>query len=229
MSTTPYFTAETFDFLRELAENNDRDWFSVNKGRYEEHVKDAALGFIVDVGPELNEISPHFRADPRANGGSLFRIYRDTRFSKDKTPYKTHTGIQFRHEAGKNAHAPGFYLHVHPDEIFVGIGTWRPDSPSVRKIREAIVDDPEGWLRVRDDAEFNAYFSLAGESLVRAPRGFDSEHPLIEDLRRKDFIAACPLTREEVTGPDFRATFLARCRAASPFQRWLCGAVGVAY
>lgn len=226
---SPYFSAETFAFLRDLAENNDRDWFTENKSRYEDHVKDPALRFIVDVGPELAEISPHFRADPRANGGSLFRIYRDTRFSKDKTPYKTHTGIQFRHEAGKDAHAPGFYLHVDPDELFMGVGTWRPDSPSIRKIREAIVDDPDDWRRVRDDESFRAWFSLEGESLVRAPRGFDPEHPLIEDLRRKDFIAGSSLSRDEVTDPDFRATFLARCRAAAPFQQWLCSAVGAAF
>lgn len=229
MATAPHFTAETFTFLRDLADHNERDWFQANKNRYDDHVKDPALRFIVDVGEELRTISPHFRADPRANGGSLFRIYRDTRFSKDKTPYKTHTGIQFRHEAGNDAHAPGFYLHIAPDELFVGVGTWRPDSASLRRIRETIVDDPDRWVAVRDDSDFRAVFELAGESLVRAPRGFDPAHPLIDDLRRKDFVASCSLTRDDVLAPDFRDTFMARCRAAAPFQRWLCGAVGVAF
>ena len=229
MAASPYFTPATFSFLRDLAKNNNREWFGDHKDRYENHVKEPALRFIVDVGPKLDKISPHFRADPRANGGSLFRIYRDTRFSKDKTPYKTHTGIQFRHEAAKDVHAPGFYLHIHPKEIFVGIGIWHPDSKTLKEIRQAIVDDPAAWKRVKNGKAFKAQFELGGDSLVRAPKGFDPEHPLIEDLRRKDFIAASRLTQKDVTGPDFLKTFIARCRAAGPLQKWLCGAVGVSY
>ncbi|MDH3224357.1 MAG: DUF2461 domain-containing protein [Gemmatimonadota bacterium] len=224
-----YFTPETFSFLRDLAKNNNRDWFNENKGRYESQVKDPAVRFIVDVGPALNKISPHFRADPRANGGSLFRIYRDTRFSKDKTPFKTHTGIQFRHEAGKDVHAPGFYLHIHPQEIFIGVGIWHPDPKTLRRIRDQIVEDPAGWKRARGAKAFKTHFELGGDSLVRAPKGYDPEHPLIDDLRRKDFIAGSRMTQKDVTSPDFLKTFAARCRAAGPFQKWLCGAVGVAY
>ncbi len=229
MAAQRYFTPGTFSFLRDLARNNNRDWFNENKARYERHVKDPAVRFIVDVGPALNKISPHFRADPRANGGSLFRIYRDTRFSKDKTPYKTHTGIQFRHEAGKDVHAPGFYLHIHPKEIFVGVGIWHPDAKTLRRIRDRIVDDPSGWKRARGAKAFKAHFELGGDSLVRAPKGYDPEHPLIEDLRRKDFIAGSGMTQKDVTSPDFLKIFVARCRAAGPLQKWLCGAVGVAY
>ena len=229
MASNSYFTASTLSFLKDLGANNDRAWFAANKDRYERHVKEPALRFINDFAPHLAKISPHFRADPRANGGSLFRIYRDTRFSKDKRPYKTHTGIQFRHEAGKDAHAPGYYLHIEPGELFVGVGTWRPDSPTLRKIRDALVEDPGAWKRARGNKRFRERFDLGGDSLVRAPKGFDPDHPLIEDLRRKDFIAAARLTRKEVTSRDFLDSFTSLCKAATPFQRWLCRAVGAAY
>jgi uncharacterized protein (TIGR02453 family) len=144
-----YFTPSLFTFLRELAENNNREWFQDNKSRYEQHVKDPALRLIADFGPRLKKISPHFRADPRAVGGSLFRIHRDTRFSKDKSPYKTHTGIQFRHELGKDAYAPGFYLHLEPGQVFCGVGSWHSGScttwranPSSARPRESIPTIP---------------------------------------------------------------------------------------
>ena len=128
-----------FDFLRELKANNERPWFEENKARYRAEVQGPMLDFIQAFAEPLAEISPHFRADPRANGGSLFRIYRDTRFSKDKTPYKTNVGAHFRHEAGKDAHAPGFYLHLEPGMCFAGCGVWHPDSPTLGRIRDAIL------------------------------------------------------------------------------------------
>ena len=115
MAKMGYFNRKLFIFLKDLAENNNREWFKANKDRYDEDVKEPALAFVQAFSAKLEKLSPHFRADPRANGGSLFRIYRDTRFSKDKSPYKTYTGIQFRHYAAKDAHAPGFYLHLCKD------------------------------------------------------------------------------------------------------------------
>lgn len=224
-----YFTPATFEFLTELAANNNRDWFAANKPRYEGDVKAPALRFISDFGPHLARIGPRFRADPRANGGSLFRIYRDTRFSRDKSPYKTHTGIHFRHEAAKDAHAPGFYLHLEPGSVFVGCGIWRPGGPALRKIREAIDDDPDAWLRASRDEGFRGSFELEGDSLVRAPRGFSVDHPLIVDLRRKDFIGVVYLSEEDAASEGFLDEFTRLCRDAAPFQRWLCGALGVGY
>ena len=116
----PHFGPELFDFLRELRENNDRDWFQANKERYEHDVKEPLLGFISDFGPRIAKISPHIRADPRPTGGSLFRIYRDVRFSKNKAPYKVHAAAQFRHKRGKDVHAPGYYLHLEPGQVFAG-------------------------------------------------------------------------------------------------------------
>lgn len=103
MANRKYFTRNTFRFMSELADNNDREWFAENKHRYEADIKDASLSFIEDFATHLKKLSPHFMAGPR----SLFRIYRDVRFAKDKSPYKTHTGIHFRHEQSKSAHAPG--------------------------------------------------------------------------------------------------------------------------
>ncbi len=223
------FTPATFEFLTELAANNNREWFALNKPRYEGDVKAPAIRFISDFAPRLARISARFRADPRANGGSLFRIYRDTRFSRDKRPYKTYAGIQFRHEAGRDAHAPGFYLHLEPGSAFVGCGSWRPGGPALRKIREAIDEDPDAWLKASRDEGFRASFELSGDSLIRAPRGFSIDHPLIVDLRRKDFIGVAHLSEEDVASEGFLDEFTRLCRAAAPFQRWLCKAIGVGY
>lgn len=229
MANQRYFTKGTFAFLRDLAENNNRVWFQANKERYEEEVKAPALEFIQDFAAPLKGLSSHFKADPRANGGSLFRIYRDTRFSKDKSPYKTHTGIQFRHDRGKDAHAPGFYLHLEPRRCFFGLGIWRPDGKTLKKIRKGLVEDGKGWKKAISGKAFLDRLKLSGESLVRPPRGFDAEHPLIEDLKRKDFVAIAPLTQKAVMGPDFMKEFTKYCRAGAPFMAYLCKVLGLPY
>ena len=224
-----HFTEATFEFLAELAANNDRAWFATNKSRYEADVKEPALRFITDFGPVLKEISPHFRAIPRASGGSLFRIYRDVRFSKDKSPYKTHTGIHFRHDAARDAHAPGFYLHIQPGNCFAGCGVWRPSGPALRRIRESIDEDAAAWKRASRGARFRESFELAGDSLIRAPKGYSTDHPLIEDLKRKDFIGVALLDARTLTSGDLLETYADLCRAGAPFQRWLCCALKVPY
>ena len=229
MAGERYFSKELFKFLRELPENNNKAWFQSNKDRYDRHVKDAALHFIEDFAPYLRKISPHFVADPRPVGGSLFRIYRDTRFSKDKSPYKTHVGIRFMHESAKDVHAPIYYLHISSDEVFGACGIWHPGGDALRKIREAIVDDAASWKRARNAKQFTGVFELEGDSLKTVPRGFDPEHPMIEDLRRKDFIGVKRLAQSILTGPDFMETFTDICRAGAPLQRFLCRALAVPY
>ena len=113
--------------------------------RYEDELLEPALAFIEDFGLRLHDISPHLVADARRQGGSLFRIYRDTRFSKDKSPYKTTAGIFFRHERSKDSHSPGFYLHLEPGSVFAGGGIWHADTKTSNAIREAIAADPDGW------------------------------------------------------------------------------------
>lgn len=226
---TSRFTPSLFRFLADLEANNDRDWFAANRHRYVEQVQEPALAFIIDFAPRLEAISPHFRADARVQGGSLFRIHRDTRFSKDKTPYKTNTGLQFRHQRAKDAHAPGYYLHLEPGQCFMGVGLWRPETKVAYRIRERIAEDPVGWKGATKPKTFTDVYSLSGESLIRPPRGFEADHPLIDDLKRKDFIASATLTEKQVTDDSFLDLFADHCRRATPFMAFLCRAVRVEF
>jgi uncharacterized protein (TIGR02453 family) len=225
----PSFSPELFAFLGELAANNDRAWFAANKARYVAEVQEPALAFIEDVGLRLPELSRHFVADPRTVGGSLFRIYRDTRFSRDKSPYKTHVGIQFRHERTRDVHAPGFYLHLEPGHVFMACGIWHPDADTLHAIRTAIASKPGRWQAIVDDPAFRQRFRLGGEALKRPPAGFDREHPLIEELKRKDFIAIGDLTESDVTASGFLSRFLDLCGDAADFMRFLCDGARVAF
>ena len=201
-------------------------------------VRDPAIRFIADFAPLLKKISPNFRADPRPVGGSLFRINRDVRFSKDKSPYKTAVGIQFRHDLGKDAHAPGFYLHLEPGMVFTGMGSWHPDGPTLRSIRERIVEEPDDWRAVRKaipgDGDFDSSTPgdppiLGGKSLKRPPRGFDPEHPLIEDMKRKDFIASARYHEKDATAPGFIDEVTRSFKSAAPLVAFLCRSVGAPF
>ena len=200
-------------FLDELSKNNNRLWFNNNKSRYESELLEPALAYIEAMQRPLKKLSPHFRAVPKRTGGSLMRIYRDTRFAKDKRPYKTNVGIHFRHEVGRDVHAPGYYVHIDTEQVFIGAGIWHPDSSTLSKIRAAIDTDAAAWRRARNSKPFCARFDLSGESLKRPPRGYDADHPLIDDLRRQDHIGVCYLEHDalldssivEETASAFRA------------------------
>lgn len=211
-----HFTPALFDFLQELAENNRRDWFQANKQRYRADVQDPLLGFVADFEDRLASISPHMVADARRSGGSVFRIYRDVRFSKDKTPYKTNAGLHFRHEVGRDVQGPGLYLHLEPGMVFAGAGIWRPNAATAGKIREAIVDDPDAWRRIVDEPDFASTFTLEGESLKRAPRGFDPDHPLIDYLKLKSFVATTSFSEQETCAPDFIDLYTDTCQWRRP-------------
>lgn len=224
-----HFTPKTFAFLKDLAANNEREWFADNKSRYEADVREPALVFIEDFAAKLLKISPHFSADPRRQGGSLFRLHRDTRFSKDKTPYKTYTGMQFRHVATKDdVHAPGFYLHIEPGECWAGVGLWQPSTEHARGIRQAIHDDPAGWKKAAYGAGFTGYFELGdGNKLQRVPKEFDPEHRFAEDLKRRDFTAGAKLSQKQLTSDGFIDEYARMCSAAKPFIEFLAGAIGI--
>ena len=224
----PIFRPATFAFLRDLRGHNDREWFQANKPRYQQEVLEPALEFIRAFAPELKKVSPRFQAVAKPVGGSLFRIYRDTRFSHDKTPYKTHVGIHFRHEDAKDAHAPVFYLHLEPGDCFVGVGIWRPDTATARTIRQAIVAKPHVWKRAVG-GKFPATYQLSSESYKRPPAGIDPEHELIGDLKRKSFIGMAPLTQRSVTSAGFVDEFAQMCRGGAPLVRVLCEALGVPF
>ncbi len=218
------FSRELFTFLRDLRENNDREWFQTNRPRYLDVVQDPALQFVAEFAPLLEGISRHFVADPRPVGGSLFRIHRDTRFSKDKTPYKTQVGIHFRHERAKSAHAPGFYLHLEPGSVFAASGIWRPDTETLGRIRHAIAADPQGWAKATRAVTSDG-FRLAGDALKRPPAGFDPAHPAIEELKRKDFIAVASLTERQVVEPGFPNRLADLYRTTTPLMRFVCEAI----
>ena len=228
-NATPRFTSDTFAYLTQLAAHNDRPWFEANKQRYEAHVLAPALAFITAMAPRLRKISKHFVASPKRMGGSLMRVYRDTRFARDKSPFKTNIGIQFRHERGRDVHAPGFYLHIEPGGCFLGAGIWHPEAAALAAIRREIVERPKLWQRARDDARFMRHFTLGGASLVKAPRGFAGDAPHVEDLKRKDFIAACVLTDRTIVRPALADEVAEKLAGTRGLMTFLCGALDLPY
>ena len=231
MPPTPFpgFSSELVRFLAELRANNNRGWFEANKQRYEDQVRGPALDFIAAFAAPLEDFAPCFVAMPKKVGGSLMRPYRDIRFSKDKTPYKTNVGIQFRHELGKDVHAPGYYFHIDPDQVFLAAGIWRPDSGTLAAIRDRIASRPKDWSQVLSDRKFKRHFELSGHSLTRPPRGYDKTHQHIDDLKRKDFIAVTELGHDDLMNGTFIRN-VERCfRAADPLMRFLCEAAEVPF
>jgi len=232
------FTTDTFVFLDELTLHNERTWFEANKARYEGHVREPALAFIRAMAKPLAKISSAFVADDKKVGGSLMRVYRDTRFAKDKTPYKTNIGIQFRHAGGalpgepkSDVHAPGWYVHVSPGGCFVGVGMWRPEPDALAHIRRAIVKDPQRWLALVDPKKLGkAGLELGdGDKLTRVPKGFDAAHVAAEDLKRRSFILHANVTADEVTSARFVELVAKRFKGGADYMRFLCDAVGVGF
>ena len=162
------------------------------------------MEFIIAMEERLERISPSYVADPRVNGGSLFRIYRDTRFSKNKQPYKENIGFQFRHIAGKDAHAPGFYIHIQPGDSFAGGGIWLPPTGILNKIRDAMVRNTDEWLRIKRFIAGSGNVSfMDGDRLKRPPQGYPADHPVVDDLKRKTVFAGRSFEDREVVSPSF--------------------------
>lgn len=218
-----YFSAELFRFLARLKRNNNRDWFLAHKDEYETHVRQPALRFITDFAVPLYDISPYLVADPRPSRGSLFRIYRDTRFSHDKRPYKTHVAMRFSHK-GKDIHSPGFYFHLETAGCFAACGLWHPEPPTLLKVRGAIVSRPEEWRRVRKLLNWDD----AGK-LSHPPRGFPCDHEFVEDLKLRDLGTTVEFKEAQVCSPKFMAAFAAACRKMSPLAVFLSRAVGLPF
>ncbi len=218
-----YFTPELFRFLTRLKRTNNREWFQAHKDEYEDYARQPALRFITDFAAPLYEISPYLVADPRMSRGSLFRIYRDTRFAFDKRPYKTNVAMRFSHR-GKDVHSPGFYLHLEPGGCFVASGLWHPEPPTLLKVRTAIAERPEEWRAVHklvnwDDAS----------KLSRPPRGFPCDHEFVEDLKLRDIGSAIEFTDAQVCSPRFMSLFTSACRKMAPLAAFLSSAVGLKF
>lgn len=224
------FPKELFTFLRQLAKNNNREWFNDNKPRYRQFVVEPMCEFISAMGVRFEKNQWCFTADPRPHGGSMFRIYRDTRFAKDKRPYKTHAACHFRHEAGKDAHAPGFYVHLEPGAVFFGGGVWMPPNPVLEKIRHTIVENPNGWKRIISNATFKKRFGeIEGDALKRPPRGYDKEHPFIEDLKKKSFFVTQSATQKLAQSPQFINEVDRAFNTASPLMKYLLFSLGLPF
>lgn len=223
------FPADLFRFLEDLRRNNDREWFNEHRDRYATSVLEPMSAFIDAMQPRLAAISDHYVADPRPHGGSMFRIYRDTRFSKDKTPYKTHVACHFRHEAGKDAHAPGFYVHLEPEGLYFGGGIWRPPGPHLNCIRDFIADNARSWARIKNAPRVKEAGGIQGESLKRPPRGFNAEHVHIDDLKRKSFYVMTEAEPEAALGADFADTVTRGFQRAAPLVRFVCDALALPF
>lgn len=229
MKRKPHFNLDLFHFLEELKSNNRREWFEENRARYERDVREPMIAFIMDFAPRLKQISAKFIADPRPIGGSMFRIYRDVRFSLDKRPYKTHAAARFPHVMGRDVHAPGFYLHLEAGNVFFDAGIWHPDPPTLNKIRDFMVANPRPWKKSIGDARFRKLWELKGETLTRPPKGYDPAHSLIEDLKRKDFIAIASFSEADALSPTFMERFTESCDAASPLMKFLTKALAIQF
>ena len=220
------FSPGPFTFLKELAANNDREWFLANKARYEADARNPMLAFIGELGEPLGKISRHFSADPRPVGGSMFRIHRDTRFSKDKSPYKTHLGAHFPYKgAAEGVHGPGFYLHLEPGACFAGGGLWHAEPATLFKMRSAIAVQPnKAWKAILASG-----LEIEGKSLKRVPQGFPPDHPFGEDLKRKDFYIGTSFTDKQVLAPDFLSQVAAAWAQAGPLVKFTCKALDLAF
>ncbi len=220
-----YFSKKTLDFLKALGRNNNRAWFADHRDEFKRHVRDPYLQFIADLQTPLAKISKHYRADPRKSGGSLFRIYRDTRFANDKTPYKTWAAARFFHERRHEMPAPSFYMHIQSGGCFAGGGIWQPEAPTLRKIRDFLVDNPAAWKRATQGKAFRERFTFWGESLTRPPRGYDANHVLIDDLKRKNFAAGVDFTDAVATSSELMPTVVTTFKHIAPMIDYLCASL----
>jgi uncharacterized protein (TIGR02453 family) len=226
------FGPGALEFLRRLARNNRRDWFERHRAVYETEVRDPLRALVEEMDVRLARIAPELTGDPRR---SIFRIHRDVRFSKDKSPYKTNAACQFYHGdagrgAGQDAEAAGagLYFQIAHGECFVAGGMWMPARPALEKIREALAEDHRGLERLLGVPAFRRRFrDLTPEAVLsRMPRGYEESHPAARWLKYRSFTAYRPLTPGQVQSPRLAATLERDFGALVPLVRWLNGAVG---
>jgi len=231
MDTFTGFSPQTLDFFAGLGANNNKPWFEANRAIYEAHVLDPAKRFVAAMGQVLPSLSPDIQAVPQANG-SIFRIHRDTRFSADKTPYKTALGIFFWEGTRPKMECPGYYLHIEPGEVMLGVGLWMFPKEQLAAYRDAVVHPVLGAELVQAVAAVRAFagpgsLSAAGcggtiESYKKVPAGYDPNHPNAEFLKYKGLHAG--ITTEippEFTSGAFVDWCLTRYAGMAPLHRWM--------
>jgi len=217
------FPPEGLQFLARLKRNNNRRWFQARKVEYYERVRFPMECFIASLAQRMADAAPEIEFHPKR---SIFRIYRDTRFSRTKTPYKTNVAASFKMRGQKGPmETPGLYVGIEPGEIWVGGGLYMPMGPQLKAIRSAIVRDPDPWLGIVDNKRFRrVYGGIDGETLVKAPLGYPGDHPLIEHLRHKQFYAGKVLPDTACLTPRFLDTVETVFVDILPLVRWLAQA-----
>lgn len=223
---TSYFSDHGLQFLRMLADNNDRAWFHAHKQDYQTHVRAPFQRLLSDLQAPLRQASEHYLSDPKAVGGSLFRIHRDTRYSADKAPYKPWQGARLYHRRRRQTPAPAYYLHLQPGHSFIGAGLWHPEPETLRKLRQFIVDNPVAWQAAAHAPPLRRRYSFDDdEKLRRPPRGFDPQFAFIDDLRQRNFIAYRRLDDAMMTGPRLLPSVSRDLRTLAPWMDYLCAAL----
>ena len=213
------FTPETLKFLRALKRNNDREWFKARKDQYEQHVRGPMIGLIERLARDFQSFAPEIVASPKT---SLYRIYRDTRFSDNKTPLKIQVSASFRWKGLLKGEGAGLYLEVHPQWVWMGGGFWAPPSPQLVRIREHIADTFPEIQQIERARAFKSMFgTLDGEKLTRVPRGYPKDHPAAEYLKFKQFLAGREFPPEFATSARFYPALVQTYKAAMPLIRFL--------
>ena len=216
--TSP-FTRKTLAFLRALKRNNDREWFRERKPEYEQHVRGPMIELLARLSADFPRFAPELVAEPRV---SLYRIYRDTRFSEDKTPLKTHVAAHFPSRRFPKGEGSGLYLEVAPTWVWIGGGLYMPSSTDLQLIREHIAAHHRQLHRIVTGAAFRrAVGQLEGERLSRVPRGYLKDHPAAEYLRYRQFLAGCEHEAEFATSARFYPKLLSVFQAIVPLIRFL--------
>ncbi|MBK9691628.1 MAG: TIGR02453 family protein [Gemmatimonadetes bacterium] len=228
------FRPAALTFLRQLARHNTRPWFEAHRAAYEAEVRDPMRALVEEVDVHLAQVAPEITGDPKR---SVFRIHRDVRFSRDKSPYKTHAACWFYHaDAGKGVGSEaqgggaGFYFHFAPGEFFLGAGIWMPPRPALARLREALSDDQEGFEAIVLAPAFRRRFGVLDTEamLTRLPRGVKPDHPAARWLRHQSFTVGRALTESTARSPRLPGTLARDFAALTPFIRWLNGALGYA-
>ncbi len=213
------FPKAGIQFLRDLKKNNDRDWFQAHKAVYEENVKAPMTELVLGLGDDFERFAPHYLTDPKK---AIYRIYRDTRFSNDKTPYKTHVAASFNHKALAKHAAAGFYFHISLEGILVGGGVYMPGAAELLAIRRQVSADPAAYAAVIQAKPFKRYFGeVVGERLSRPPKGFAADDPALETLKQKQFLASDTLDLELALSPKLLPELAKRFEALAPFIGYL--------
>ena len=220
------FPKESIAFLKRLKKNNNRDWFTAHKDEYEEFIKFPMQCFIAALQPHFADFAPGIDVHPKR---SMFRIYRDTRFSKDKTPYKTHMAAHFVLKGqNKGLVGSGYYLHIAPGEVFIGGGIYMPDGDQLKKIRAALLSRSKEFLSIINAPAFKKlYPTVNGDKLTRPPQGFPADHPMVEWLKMKQFFTGLDLKEEVCYKKDFAKSVAGYCKTTAPFVDFLNGAIGL--